>query len=200
MKYYRSDRERAALTHARKLASVDIGRAREEIRALVARESFVSAFEFAMMLWFGDGCGEDRIEAKEWLRLAADNEIASAQFFYGMIMYHDGQLREFSIYLWRAVELGYPPAAYSLGVILLNGTNGRFKDYEVGRSLLEKAQRLGHFWAEFAIGWYEMKGYFGVSAKLSGCVKMLRSTGHVCRIALLAPANYPMKPGVGSWV
>lgn len=128
--------------------------------ALAAEQGYAPAQrDLAFLYQAGEGVTQSDAKALELWRLAAAQNDAEAMYHLGF-MYFDAAEPDYDeiVSLWRkAAELGFKPAAHSLGSFYYNGYGGE-PDYEAAILWFEKAYDLGLAAAGYDLGLIYMHG------------------------------------------
>ena len=186
--YWKSEREILAYHEAESLISTDPKSAHEKFTALIAEGSVMTALTLGSRLCKGDGFKRNVKEGEEWLIKACKNEFCPGLFTLGMFLYGQGRFEEGFSSLLRACEKSYPPALYWTGVLLLTGPK-RFRNSGKALDLLTESGRVGHVWSRFAIGMFELRGYWGWKRCLPGLLNALTGLIDLLRIAVDGSQN-----------
>ncbi|MDA0998867.1 MAG: tetratricopeptide repeat protein [Proteobacteria bacterium] len=120
--------------------------ARDGFRELAAVGHGISAYDYALMSWWGQGGGQDRALAIKFFDTAAKQEVPQSLHALGVLyLQGNGVAKDPSAavgYFTQASQLGYAASTYNLALAHLNGW-GIDKDPAAGRALLEVAAEQG---------------------------------------------------------
>jgi len=130
----------------------DFGRAMKDFKADGSKNS---CYNIAIMYYKGEGVKQDRREAVQWFRKAADLGHMNAQFILGT-MYDKGEdlaLDQGEAFRWyrKAAEQGHKQAQFNVGYMYTMG-EGVKKDQKEAVIWLKKAAKQGHPEAQKILG------------------------------------------------
>ena len=125
---------------------------------------------------YGHGAAQDFAQALVWLRKAADQGDAAAQFNLGwMYAYGDGVPQDYAqslVWYRKAAEQGHAGAQHNLGVMYRDG-HGVPQDYAQALVWLRKAADQGDAHAQDNLGWMYAQG-LGVAQDCAQAVAWYR--------------------------
>lgn len=130
----------------------DFARAMKDFKADGSKNS---CYNIGIMYYKGEGVKQDRREAVQWFRKAADLGDMNAQFTMGML-YDKGEdlaLDQGEAYRWyrKAAEQGHRQAQFNIGYMYTMG-EGVKKDPKEAVIWLKKAAKQGHPEAKKILG------------------------------------------------
>jgi TPR repeat protein len=112
-----------------------------------------SQFNLGLMYAKGEGVQQDFKQAAAWLRKAADQGLADAQYVLGM-MYFQGEggvqqdFKQGVEWLWKAADQGMAKAQFNVGIMYKAG-NGVQQDFKQAAAWYQKAAEQGLTRAQF---------------------------------------------------
>jgi hypothetical protein len=117
------------------------------LREFKADGNAISKYNVGIMYYKGEGVGQDKKLAAEWLKKAAEQGYPQAQFVYSAMNFTaDGierSIPEGVKWMRKAAENGLAEAQFRLGMMYINGDNLE-KNRETGIKWVKKAAKQGH--------------------------------------------------------